>query len=69
MKTEYAIVATFIGAVYALVKVLLPDFNFNEEVFQIVFFGVLALLGVEVVGKPADKLRSLVANKFKSKKK
>lgn len=59
MKIEYAIVTAIVGALYLAVKQWLPDFPVSDVVFQTVILYLLAMFGVEVVGKPADVLRGL----------
>lgn len=59
MKVEYAIVTAVVGALYLVVKQWLPDFPVSDVVFQTVLLYLLAKLGVEVVGKPANVLRGL----------
>lgn len=57
MKVEYAIVAAVIGALYLIVKQLLPDFPVSDGVFQVVILYLLAKIGVDVAGTPASFLR------------
>jgi hypothetical protein len=59
LKIEYAIVTAIVGALYLAVKQWLPDFPVSDVVFQTVILYLLAMFGVEVVGKPADVLRGL----------
>ena len=59
MKVEFVIVVAVVAALYLIVKQLLPDFPVSDVVFQTVILYLLAKLGVEVVGKPADVLRGL----------
>lgn len=59
MKIEYAIVTAVVGALYLVVKQWLPDFPVSDVVFQVVILWLLAKLGIEVVGKPAEALRKL----------
>jgi hypothetical protein len=57
LKVEYALVLAVISAAYLAVKQWLPDFPVPDEVFQVVILWLLAKLGVEVAGVPANKLR------------
>jgi hypothetical protein len=57
MKVEYAIVVSVVGALYLIVKQYLPDFPVSDVVFQTVLLYLLAKLGIEVVGKPAEAIR------------
>lgn len=63
MKTEYTIVVIAVSLVYAVTTKFFPDLPISPEVFQVVILYLLAKIGVEVVGKPADALRARVAKK------
>jgi hypothetical protein len=63
MKVEYVIVVAVVAALYLIVKQFLPDFPVSDAVFQTVILYLLAKLGVEVVGKPAETLRKLFGAK------
>ena len=60
MEIEYAIVAAFVGAVYLVLKQLLPDFPVSDVVFQTIILYLLAKVGVNVVGKPATAIRKFL---------
>jgi len=59
MKVEYGIVLAVIAALYLIVKQYLPDFPVSDVVFQAVILWLLAKIGVEIVGKPADAIRKM----------
>jgi hypothetical protein len=61
MSIEYAIVAAVVGALYLIVKQLLPDFPVSDVVFQTVILYLLAKIGVNVVGAPAAAIRNFFA--------
>lgn len=60
MKVEIAIVTAVVGALYLIVTKYLPDFPVSAEVFQVVILFLLAKLGIEVSGTPADALRKML---------
>ena len=62
-KIEYSILAAFVALMYAVAKVIFPDFPLTEQIIIGLFLYVLAQLGVEVIGKPA--VRALFPNRFK----
>lgn len=60
MTLEYSIVAIAVALIYAVVTKFFPDFPISPEVFLTVILWLLAMIGIEVVGKPAARgLRSL----------
>jgi hypothetical protein len=61
MSVEYAIVAAVVGALYLIVKQLLPDFPVSDVVFQTVILYLLAKIGVNVVNGPAAAIRNFFA--------
>jgi hypothetical protein len=54
---EYAIVTAVVSALYLIVKQWLPDFPVSDVVFQTVILYLLAKVGINVVGKPAEAIR------------
>lgn len=60
MEIEYAIVTAFVGAVYLVLKQILPDFPVSDVVFQTVILYLLAKIGVNVVGKSAAAIRKFL---------
>lgn len=60
MTIEYSIVAAIVGAIYLILLKFKPDFPIPPADFLLIFLGLLSLIGVEVIGKPAArKIRSL----------
>lgn len=59
LTVEYVIVTAVVSAAYLIVKQYLPDFPVSDVVFQTIILYLLAKVGVNVVGKPAEFLRGL----------
>jgi hypothetical protein len=59
---EYVIVTAVVSALYLIVKQWLPDFPVSDVVFQTVILYLLAKVGINVVGKPAEAIRKLFNN-------
>lgn len=58
MTLEYSIVVIVVALLYAIITKFFPTFPISPDVFQIVILWLLAMLGIEVVGKPlAARLR------------
>lgn len=61
MVVEYTLVALVLGAVYGLVKYLVPDFPLDLPTLLTFVVWALVKLGVEVVGQP---VRAFLTRKF-----
>lgn len=48
-KISKTLLLAFLGLIYGVIKVLLPDFPLDEGTFVVIVLYVLALIGVEVV--------------------
>ena len=50
---DYALLTIFLATGYGLLAYFWPEFPVSREVFDLLILGLLAKVGVDVVGKPA----------------